>query len=47
LTDRQNGTRAHTDQVISPVVWAGLMGTVQALLDKRRSAKFGAEVSMK
>jgi hypothetical protein len=38
FSDRENGARARTDQVISPVVWAGLVGTVQALLN---SGAFG------
>jgi hypothetical protein len=38
FSDRENGPRARTDQVISPVVWAGLVGTVQALVN---SGAFG------
>jgi len=30
FNDRENGPRARTEQVISPTVWAGLVGTVQA-----------------
>lgn len=32
FSDRENGPRARTEQVISPTVWAGLVGTVQALI---------------
>jgi hypothetical protein len=38
FSDRENGPRARTDQIISPVVWAGLVGTVQALVN---SGAFG------
>jgi hypothetical protein len=38
FSDRESGPRARTDQVISPVVWAGLVGTVQALVN---SGAFG------
>lgn len=38
FSDRENGPRARTHQVISPVVWAGLVGTVQALVN---SGAFG------
>jgi hypothetical protein len=38
FSDRENGSRARTDQVISPIVWAGLVGTVQALIN---SGAFG------
>lgn len=38
FSDRQNGPRARTEQVISPTVWAGLVATVQALIN---SAAFG------
>ena len=38
FSDREKGARARTDQLISPVVWAGLVGTVQALLN---SGAFG------
>lgn len=29
FSDRENGPRARTEQVISPEVWAGLVATVQ------------------
>jgi len=32
FSDRENGPRARTHQVILPVVWAGLVGTVQSLI---------------
>ncbi|KWU21988.1 AbiJ-NTD4 domain-containing protein [Achromobacter xylosoxidans] len=32
FSDRQNGPRARTEQVISPTVWAGIVATVQALI---------------
>ena len=32
FSDRQNGPRARTEQVISPTVWAGLVATVPAVL---------------
>lgn len=38
FSDRENGPRARTEQVISPTVWAGLAGTVQALIN---SGTFG------
>lgn len=38
FSDRENGSRARTEQVISPIVWAGLVGTVQALIN---SGAFG------
>lgn len=38
FSDRENGPRARTEQVISPTVWAGLVGTVQALIN---SGAFG------
>ncbi len=38
FSDRENGPRARTEPVISPTVWAGLVGTVQALIN---SAAFG------
>ena len=38
FSDRENGPRARTEQVISPVVWAGLVATVQALIN---SGAFG------
>lgn len=38
FSDRQNGPRARTKQVISPTVWAGLVATVQALIN---SGAFG------
>jgi len=38
FSDRENGPRDRTEQVISPTVWAGLVGTVQALIN---SAAFG------
>lgn len=38
FSDRQNGSRARTEQVISPTVWAGLVATVQALIN---SGAFG------
>ena len=40
FSDRENGPRARTEQVISPTVWAGLVGTVQALIN---SAAFGLQ----
>lgn len=33
FSDRENGPRARTEQVISPTVWAGLVATVQALVN--------------
>lgn len=33
FSDRQNGPRARIEQVISPPVWAGLVATVQALIN--------------
>ncbi|WP_321818471.1 MULTISPECIES: AbiJ-NTD4 domain-containing protein [unclassified Paraburkholderia] len=38
FSDRQNGPRARTEQVISPTVWAGIVATVQALIS---SGAFG------
>ena len=38
FSDRENGPRARTEQVISPVVWGGLVATVQALIN---SGAFG------
>lgn len=38
FSDRENGPRARTEQLISPEVWAGLVATVQALIN---SAAFG------
>lgn len=38
FSDRENGPRARTEQVISPVVWAGVVATVQALIN---SGAFG------
>ncbi|MEA3168713.1 MAG: hypothetical protein QOI97_1661 [Pseudomonas sp.] len=38
FSDRENGPRARTEQVISPTVWAGLAATVQALIN---SGAFG------
>ena len=38
FSDRENGPRARTEQVISPEVWAGLVATVQALIN---SGAFG------
>ena len=38
FSDRENGPRARTDLVISPAVWAGLVATVQALIN---SGAFG------
>ena len=38
FSDRENGPRARAVQVISPTVWAGLVGTVQALIN---SGAFG------
>ncbi|MFZ3037948.1 MAG: hypothetical protein WA112_11870 [Rugosibacter sp.] len=38
FSDRENGPRARTEQVISPEVWAGLVATVQALIS---SGAFG------
>jgi len=40
FSDREKGPRARTEQVISPTVWAGLVGTVQALIN---SAAFGLQ----
>jgi len=40
FSDRENGPRALREQVISPTVWAGLVGTVQALIN---SASFGLQ----
>lgn len=33
FSDRENGPRARTEQMISPTVWASLVGTVQALIN--------------
>jgi len=33
FSDRENGPRARTEQVITPTVWAGIVGTVQALIN--------------
>lgn len=38
FSDRQNGPRARTEQVISPTVWAGLVATVKTLIN---SGAFG------
>lgn len=38
FSDRENGPRARTEQVISPIVWAGVVATVQALIN---SGAFG------
>lgn len=38
FSDRENGPRARTEQVISPIVWAGVGATVQALIN---SGAFG------
>ncbi len=38
FSDRENGPRARTEQIISPEVWAGLVATVQALVN---SGAFG------
>lgn len=38
FSDRENGPRARTELVISPAVWAGLVATVQALIN---SGAFG------
>jgi AbiJ-like protein len=38
FSDRENGPRARTEQVISPAVWAGLVATVQAIIN---SGAFG------
>lgn len=38
FSDRENGPRTRTEQVISPEVWAGLVATVQALIS---SGAFG------
>ena len=38
FSDRENGPRARTEQFISPVVWAGVVATVQALIN---SGAFG------
>lgn len=38
FSDRQNGPRARTEHEISPTVWAGLVATVQALIN---SGAFG------
>lgn len=38
FSDRENVPRVRAEQVISPTVWAGLVGTVQALIN---SAAFG------
>lgn len=38
FSERQNGPRARIEQVISPTVWAGLVATVQALIN---SGAFG------
>lgn len=38
FSDREHGPRARTEQVISPTVWAGVVATVQALIN---SGAFG------
>lgn len=38
FSDRQNGPRARTEQVVSPTVWAGLVAIVQVLIN---SGAFG------
>lgn len=38
FSDRENGPGARTEQVISPTVWAGLVGTVPALIYSGASA---------
>ena len=38
FSDRENGSRARTEQVITPTVWAGFVGTVQVL---ENSGAFG------
>lgn len=38
FSDRENGPRARTEQVISPIVWAGVVAMVQALVN---SGAFG------
>ena len=38
FSDRENGPRARTEHVISPTVWPGLAGMVQALIN---SSAFG------
>ena len=38
FSDRENGPRARTEQVISPVVWAGIVATIHALTN---SGAFG------
>lgn len=38
FSDLENSPRARTDQMISPAVWKGLVGTVQALV---KSGAFG------
>lgn len=38
FSDRENGPRARTEQTSSPEVWAGLVATVQALIN---SGSFG------
>ena len=42
FSDRENGPRARTEQVISPTVWAGLVGTVQALINSAVECEFNA-----
>ena len=43
FSDRENGPRARTEQVISPTVWAGLAGTVNpsGYQSKFRGAEHG------
>ena len=38
FSDRENGPRARTEQVISPTVWAGVVALVQGLIN---SGAFG------
>lgn len=38
FSDRENGPSARIEQVILPAVWAGVVGTVQALIN---SGAFG------
>ena len=39
FSDRENGPRARTEQVITPVVWAGLVGTVSTDGENRQRAQ--------
>jgi|GEM_PF-4861011 len=43
FSDRENDPRVRTEQVISPPVWAGLVGTVQALINSAVDCEFNRD----